>query len=139
MKFNENTIIDNSQSFMTVRHLIIEGSNIEIGKKLAELAIQRHGFSSESIKNENPIINQSKRNYFEKNYNFIELLSSNGYNVKFNANTISSEILKNVDVLVVGAQNNINFTNTEQRIISNWVKNGGSILISSKGNTINFI
>ncbi|MFX1253849.1 MAG: C45 family autoproteolytic acyltransferase/hydrolase [Promethearchaeota archaeon] len=68
MKFNENAIIDNSQSFMTVRHLVIKGKNVEIGKKLAELAIKRHGFSSENIKNENPLINQSKCKYFEKNY-----------------------------------------------------------------------
>lgn len=41
--FVERPVVNDDDSFITVRHVEIRGSNFEIGRKLAKLAQQRHG------------------------------------------------------------------------------------------------
>ncbi|MHA2364855.1 MAG: carcinine hydrolase/isopenicillin-N N-acyltransferase family protein [Candidatus Hodarchaeales archaeon] len=68
MKYKEKIILTNEQSFMTVRHIIMKGTNFEIGKQLANLAIQNHEFNSEIIKSDNPVLTKAQHKYLEKNY-----------------------------------------------------------------------
>ncbi|MBU7048091.1 MAG: linear amide C-N hydrolase [Theionarchaea archaeon] len=68
MKCNETTILNKDRSFMTVRHLVIKGTNFEIGKKLAEIAIKRHNLSQETVITDDPVVTHARRNYFARNY-----------------------------------------------------------------------
>src|ERR1041385_1138456 len=43
LKFRERTVAGTPQDLMIVRHLRLEGSNAQIGAKLAEIARDRHG------------------------------------------------------------------------------------------------
>lgn len=47
MNSKETVILEGEKGFMTVRHLVLAGTNQEIGKKLAEIAIQRYGLVPE--------------------------------------------------------------------------------------------
>ena len=64
--FKEEVVAGGPEDFMEVRHLVLRGSNFEIGKKLAEIAREHHGSG--------PIPYPSRRHtraqlrYFEKNY-----------------------------------------------------------------------
>ena len=54
-------------SFVTVRHLTMHGTNFQIGHKLAELAIERYGRSPTHY-TANPIYARARRMYFQRNY-----------------------------------------------------------------------
>ena len=43
MRVTERPLFHDPDSFMTVRHLTMHGTNFEIGRRLGELAIGRHG------------------------------------------------------------------------------------------------
>jgi hypothetical protein len=66
LEFKEEVVAGGPDDFMEVRHLVLRGSNFEIGKKLAEIARDRH--------RSGPIPYPSRRHtraqlrYFEKNY-----------------------------------------------------------------------
>ncbi len=66
MKWSESVISD--KGFMTVRHLILQGTNYDIGKKLAEIAIERHNFSKETVTNSDLGITRARCTYFARNY-----------------------------------------------------------------------
>lgn len=53
---------------MTVRHLVLRGSNNEIGRKLAEIAIHRHGFNQTAAAATAPSVNLGWRKYFAEHY-----------------------------------------------------------------------
>ena len=42
MQENETTFFEDAENFVTVRHLILRGTNFEIGQKLGELAMERN-------------------------------------------------------------------------------------------------
>ena len=52
--------------FVTVRHIVIGGSNQAIGKKLAEIARERYGVRL--AKNPDPIYGKARLSYMERNY-----------------------------------------------------------------------
>lgn len=68
MRFKEAIIIPAGKGFMTIRHLTISGTNQEIGKKLAEIAIERHSFSKRVTSAQNRLITHSLRAYIAHNY-----------------------------------------------------------------------
>ncbi|HLV81528.1 MAG TPA: C45 family peptidase [Chthonomonadaceae bacterium] len=66
LEFSEKVIAGGSQDFATVRHLVLKGSNVEIGRKLGEIARQRHKTVPEPSRD--PIITRCRRHYFQQNY-----------------------------------------------------------------------
>ena len=52
---------------MTVRHLRINGTNFEIGHKLAELALERYGQSPDDYAAD-PLFTGARRDYFRRHY-----------------------------------------------------------------------
>ena len=67
MKCKETVIVGSDRSFMTVRHLMMRGTQCEIGKKLAEIAIKRHQLSPEALAAD-PVQTHARRSYFVRNY-----------------------------------------------------------------------
>lgn len=67
LEFTETPVIgSNDNAFMTVRHLSMRGTNFEIGKKLAEIAMQRHGTL---VKNQaDPLTVKAQRSYLRARY-----------------------------------------------------------------------
>jgi len=64
-QFKETVIAGGPDKFAEVRHVVIEGTNFEIGKKIGELA-KRDGAAL--APSENRILNRAKREYMAKNY-----------------------------------------------------------------------
>ncbi len=67
MQVNEQTFFDELDSFVTVRHLTMHGTNFEIGHKLAKLAIERYNRSPADYV-ANPIYAKARRVYYQRNY-----------------------------------------------------------------------
>jgi hypothetical protein len=67
MRAEERTYFDSLDSFMTVRHVTIRGTNFEIGQQLGELAIERYG-QSPAYYMANPLYAKARRVYFQRNY-----------------------------------------------------------------------
>lgn len=65
LKFNETVIAGGPDHFAEVRHVILKGTNFEIGKRLAEIA-QRHG--TQIVPSGDPLLNRVKREYMKNNY-----------------------------------------------------------------------
>lgn len=65
LEYSETVIAGGSDKFVEVRHVILKGSNFEIGKKIGELAINN---GTPITPSENHIMNRAKREYMEKNY-----------------------------------------------------------------------
>lgn len=63
--YTEKLIVNNENSSIEVKHLILKGSNYEIGKKLAEIGKERHNVKKY---NSNKSINQCENLYISKNY-----------------------------------------------------------------------
>jgi hypothetical protein len=66
LEFSERVVAGGPSDFMEVRHIILAGSNLEIGKKLAEIASSRH--ASGPIPSPSPEETQAQRQYFERTY-----------------------------------------------------------------------
>ena len=49
MQLQERPVVDGAQHFMNVRHITLRGTNFEIGKKLAEIAQERHGATPQTF------------------------------------------------------------------------------------------
>jgi predicted choloylglycine hydrolase len=64
-KFSEKVLAGSDNDFMVVRHLQLEGSNREIGKKLAQIAKTRH---RTKLGEADPSVNQARKAFFEKHY-----------------------------------------------------------------------
>lgn len=65
LEFSENQVAGGPEDFMTVRHLRMRGSNRDIGRKLGEIARQRHKVELEPL---SAVMSQARRTYFERNY-----------------------------------------------------------------------
>ncbi len=65
LQFQETHILGDATTFATVRHLVLRGTNREIGKKLGELARDRYGVR---LLSSPPTITHARRNYFAHNY-----------------------------------------------------------------------
>ena len=55
------------EGLMTVRHLKVHGTNFEIGRRVGEIAIQRHGKTSADYL-ASPLYARARRIYFQRNY-----------------------------------------------------------------------
>jgi len=64
-KVRETIIAGSPDQFMEVRHVVLKGSNFEIGKQMAAVAM-REGIKAR--KSSNRLLNRSKREYFARNY-----------------------------------------------------------------------
>jgi hypothetical protein len=62
----EQVVAGSPDDFMIVRHLVLEGSNFEIGEHLAKIARERFGVTP-SQRGE-PVRNRAQRQYFARNY-----------------------------------------------------------------------
>ena len=65
-QFQETQLLGRPGDFPTVRHLRLRGTNFEIGKQLAEIAMQRYGYPRGP--SEEPLRNRARRLYFQRNY-----------------------------------------------------------------------
>ena len=103
MKWSESVISD--KGFMTVRHLVLQGTNYDIGKKLAEIAVERHNLSKETVTVPDPVVNRARCTYFARNYPIL-LERARGVaaalKVDFKDDSITTEIPYNQDMPVFG-------------------------------------
>lgn len=67
MVYREKTILSGSDNFMTIRHLTIGGSDFEIGKRLGQLASERHAYVPSRYATD-PTFARARRAYFQRNY-----------------------------------------------------------------------
>jgi Acyl-coenzyme A:6-aminopenicillanic acid acyl-transferase len=67
MYAHEKVFFEGTDSFMTVRHLTIRGTNFEIGQQLGKRAIERYGYSPERYR-ANPLYAKARKAYFRHNY-----------------------------------------------------------------------
>jgi len=65
LQFKETVIAGSPEDFAEVRHVVLKGTNFEIGTKLAELA-KRHGTQIDS--SGDPFMNRVKRKYVKNSY-----------------------------------------------------------------------
>lgn len=66
---------------------------------------------------------------------FTALMRNNGYSVVMNHEEIIEETLEGVDLLLINKhETGSEFSVSEEDVIANWVKSGGSLLLSSKSN-----
>ncbi|MBN1552417.1 linear amide C-N hydrolase [bacterium] len=68
MIHDERLILGADRSFMTVRHVRLCGSNREIGKKLAEIASERHHLSRKNLECRDAAVCAARRDYFSRKY-----------------------------------------------------------------------
>ncbi len=67
LQFNETVVLPKAEGeFVTVRHIVIRGSNRALGKKLAEIARERYGVGL--AKNPDPVYGKARLSYMERNY-----------------------------------------------------------------------
>ncbi|MFH1681272.1 MAG: C45 family peptidase [Candidatus Eisenbacteria bacterium] len=66
IEFREEIVAGGPDDFMEVRHIVLRGSNFEIGRKLAEIARERHGAGP--IPSRAPEETRAQREYFEAHY-----------------------------------------------------------------------
>lgn len=66
LSFTERKVAGGPDDFMEVRHLVLRGSNVEIGRRLAELARERHGATVEP--SDDPLRTRAQRRYFQNNF-----------------------------------------------------------------------
>jgi predicted choloylglycine hydrolase len=89
----ETVVAGSKENFMMVRHVILEGSNYEIGKKIAELA-QKDGVKIVPLGE--PIRNRVQRRYIKKNYPvFYERMkgAADAYGLNINNDSYNFSIL----------------------------------------------
>lgn len=66
LRFEQNTIHHQQDDFASVEHLILSGSNEEIGFKLGELARNHHSILR--IRNADPLKNECQKKYLKEHY-----------------------------------------------------------------------
>lgn len=67
MTVKEQTHFGRAGDFLTLRHLVINGTNFEIGRKLGDLAKDRYGKSSKDFVAD-PLFARARKEYFRRNY-----------------------------------------------------------------------
>jgi hypothetical protein len=60
--FTSTVVAGGDEDFLTVRHLVLSGTQREIGRRLAELAMERHGWSPSTT--DAPVNTRAQRTYF---------------------------------------------------------------------------
>jgi len=64
VKIHEKALPGLEDSFLTVRHTSIRGTNREIGRALAAIAVERHGLSPDELAVADETITRARRTYF---------------------------------------------------------------------------
>lgn len=67
MQMGEKAYFGSAGDFLTLRHLVLHGTNYQIGQTLGELAIQRYGKNLDSF-SAHPEFSSARRWYFSRNY-----------------------------------------------------------------------
>lgn len=62
-----NVVVGGADSFMTVRHLVIRGTNADIGRTLGELAVEQYGQSPADYAAD-PVFARARRRYIQRHY-----------------------------------------------------------------------
>lgn len=68
LEFSEKVVAGGPGDFMEVRHLVLRGSNFDIGRKLAEIARERH--QAAAVPSQDKLKTRAQRQYFQRNYPF---------------------------------------------------------------------
>lgn len=66
IEFSEKVVAGGPSDFLEVRHIVLRGTNFEIGKKLAEITKARHGVGAE--RSADKLKTRAQRLYFERNH-----------------------------------------------------------------------
>ena len=64
---SEHVVIGTPESFMTVRHVSIDGSNFDIGRNIGRMTAERYGRTIEMYRAD-PTFARARRRYFQRNY-----------------------------------------------------------------------
>lgn len=99
LNYNENVVLCSPENSLEIRHLILKGSNYEIGRKLGELARERHFI--EKTPAEDRLRTRCQRIYLENNYPiFFERMRgiAHAYNVDDKADFIDFSLLGEVSL-----------------------------------------
>ena len=67
MQVNQQTFFGETDSFVTLKHLTMRGTNFEIGQKLGELAIERYGKVTIPLPVSRDHV-RARRSYFQRSY-----------------------------------------------------------------------
>ncbi len=67
MRVEEQAYFSDPLHFMTVRHLVLHGTNFEIGQQLGQLALHRYGQSPDDYATD-PLFARARRAYFQREY-----------------------------------------------------------------------
>jgi predicted choloylglycine hydrolase len=67
MEISEQTFFDDADSFLTLRHVTVRGTNSEIGHMLGQLAMERHNRSPADYVAD-PTYARGRRAYYQRNY-----------------------------------------------------------------------
>lgn len=92
--FEERVLAGGPADFMEVRHLVLRGSNYEIGRKLAEIARTRHGTTL--APGADPAHTRAQREYFAKHYPALyERMrgAADAYGLRFTEDTLNFSAL----------------------------------------------
>ncbi|MBI1853760.1 MAG: hypothetical protein HYR85_25775 [Planctomycetes bacterium] len=65
LDYRENVVAGGPDDFTTIRHLVLRGKNVDIGKKLAEIAIARHGTR---LAKGDPLVTPLRHSFFRDQY-----------------------------------------------------------------------
>lgn len=65
LEFSEEQVAGSPEDFMIVRHVRLRGTNRDIGRKLGEIARQRHHSELEPL---TPVMFRARRDFFQRNY-----------------------------------------------------------------------
>lgn len=68
MEQHERTVVDGAQHQMYVRHLTLRGTNYEIGRRIGEIARQRHGRNADTHLRGDPRYVRVRRHYIQQSY-----------------------------------------------------------------------
>jgi hypothetical protein len=67
MQVSEQNIFDETDSFLSPKHLILRGTNFEIGQTLAEMALEKHGLTAAPLPASRDHV-KARRAYFQRSY-----------------------------------------------------------------------
>lgn len=67
MQVSEQTIFDGTDSFLSLKHLVLRGTNFEIGQTLAEMALEKQGQAAIPLPASRDHV-RARRAYFQRSY-----------------------------------------------------------------------
>lgn len=89
MKKSTKYVINTPDSYSKVKHIVLKGTNREIGKELGRIAHKDHGLLP--VKSESELISKSQVNYLRDNYN-IHYERMKGFASEYNSTLYNNEL-----------------------------------------------